>query len=54
MDVAVKKPAQVVRDRDRCGGVERRSSLYRPIGVGTVLNGRLAPAAQFQREPSSG
>jgi hypothetical protein len=36
---AVRAPA--VRARGRCGGVERRSSLYRPVVVGTVLNGRL-------------
>jgi hypothetical protein len=45
---------RVVRVRGRCGGGERRSCLYRPSGVGIRLNGRLVPAAHFQREPSGG
>src|SRR5512132_2716292 len=40
--------------RGRVGGGERRSCLYRPIGVGIRRNGRLVPAAHFRREPSRG
>jgi CheY-like chemotaxis protein len=39
------------RGRGRVGGGERRSSLYRPFGLGTVRNGRFAPVAQFLSPP---
>jgi hypothetical protein len=46
--------ALAVRVRGRGGGGERRSSLYRPFGVGDRAEWELAPVAHFQREPSGG
>jgi hypothetical protein len=43
-----------VMARGRVGGGERRSCLYRRIGVGIRRNGRLVAAAHFRGEPSCG